>query len=355
MMKKEIVLYNRLKRQGLLYPIVNPNDEQAYLNLFKRLQPVSPIFFTMPGNPPNLVHRTVFNDTTMANKLRSDNKIIKARFNGGRIGYIIESDLELYARAFRKPLNKSNLIQEEVLSYIKECNGVMKDQLKEDLSIPNPLISRALKRLQEAFLVYETQLDGDWDTAWFDFESEWMKLEYNDEKDVEAIKQIILVFIEQLVVANLKQIKSWSELNIKTLKNVLHQLETDGLIKTVSFDNATSYILVNDLNIKVTGDIKSVYMLDKSDYLVRANLTILKEKYKGKEVLQYLLIDGEFKGAVCGHWGFGSYPITDVVLDISDVDAENRHIDILSAIRKYYTKEEHTILQYNGKPCKEVK
>jgi hypothetical protein len=96
-------------------------------------------------------------------------------------------------------------------------------------------------------------------------------------------------------------------------------------------------------------------MLDKSDFLVRACLDELQVRYKGHEVLQYLLIDGEFKGIVEGHWRIGPYDIDDIIVELNEEDALARQNEILEAVRKVYSSDSHTILKCNGSmiPCPE--
>jgi hypothetical protein len=65
----------------------------------------------------------------------------------------------------------------------------------------------------------------------------------------------------------------------------------------------------------------------------------LKQRFKGHEVLQYLLIDGEFKGAVLGHWRIGPYDIDDVLIEIKPEEIEKRKEEIIMAIRKIYSPE----------------
>jgi len=95
-----------MKRQRFLKPLMDISDIEEYKELFRGLQPVSPVFFTRPGEPPRLVNRTIYDDSYITAKLRKEHKIIKGRFAGGRIGYVLEEDLETYARTFRKPLKK---------------------------------------------------------------------------------------------------------------------------------------------------------------------------------------------------------------------------------------------------------
>ncbi len=61
------VLAERLRRQRLLEPVKTP---QEYAALFRLLQPVSPVYFTRPGDPPSLVHRTAFDDRDVSSGWR---------------------------------------------------------------------------------------------------------------------------------------------------------------------------------------------------------------------------------------------------------------------------------------------
>jgi hypothetical protein len=56
---QEAIIAERMKRQEILDPV---SSEEAYAQLFRNLQPVSPIAYTRPGSPPPcLEHRAGFN------------------------------------------------------------------------------------------------------------------------------------------------------------------------------------------------------------------------------------------------------------------------------------------------------
>src|SRR5699024_2258238 len=118
------------------------------------------------------------------------------------------------------------------------------------------------------------------------------------------------------------------------------KIDIDGL--------GEGYIKKRDLNLPDEEITPSVFMLDKSDFLVRAYMNELKQTFKGKEVLQYLLIDGKFQGAVLGHWRIGPHDIDDIELILSQNEAKERKEEIIDAIRIFYPKETTAILRYNG-------
>ncbi len=74
--------------------------------------------------------------------------------------------------------------------------------------------------------------------------------------------------------------------------------------------------------------------MHRNDFLVKSNEYWLKEKFKQPEheTLQYLLIDGEFHGAVVGHFRNGPYDLEDVILDLSSEAAAARKTEILEAV-----------------------
>ena len=123
-------------------------------------------------------------------------------------------------------------------------------------------------------------------------------------------------------------------------REAIVKLEVDGL--------GEGFVQKKDLDLTDNEMPQSVFMLDKSDYLARADLDELKDRFKGSEVLQYLLIDGEWKGAVLGHWRIGPHDVEDVVLCLEEKEAEKRKDEIISAVRAGYPEETTRIVCFNG-------
>lgn len=346
------IVAERMSRQGLTKPLNDWKNEEAYIALFRNLQPVAPVHFTRPGDPPKLVHRTRYDDRSMASVLREKHRIIKGRFQGSRVAYVLEEDLKLYATAFRKVPSRFSEIHEEVMRAVKESGGLSKDQLKEQLSYPSGEISKALQDLQAAFLLYEEQTDTDWDTGWLDFAEEWFQVPVDAESQMEALTEVLYRFIEPMVFATERQIKNWSGIPTKTIKNMIDRLVDGGRLLRIEVDGLGNGLMTSKDALSPKSELsipRCTFMLDKSDYLVRADMAELKAKYKGLEVLQYLFIDGAFQGAVLGHWGFGPYNIDDIVLDLDEKESLDRQEEIVEAVRAFYSSEHHTILRYNGR------
>ena len=148
---RETILAERLCRQRLLEPV---GTAEEYAALFALLQPVAPYFFSCPGSPPTLVHRTAFNEQPLIERLREGRAVVKGRFLGGTIGYVLEGDLAGYANAFRRPLEKMTWTQRQVFQALQHTGPLTPRQLAEETDLMNKEVMPALHRLQEAFLVY---------------------------------------------------------------------------------------------------------------------------------------------------------------------------------------------------------
>ena len=143
-------------------------------------QVVSPRWFSRPGSPPVLVHRTTFRDSDEANRLRADRVVLKGRFLDGTIGYVLAKDLALYANAFCRPLPRLSHEQQIVLDTVAHQGPLTPRQIKVETGLLNKKIMPALHRLQEAFIVYEDQVDADWERGWYDFAAEWPEIEVDE-------------------------------------------------------------------------------------------------------------------------------------------------------------------------------
>lgn len=345
-MNKTTVLTERLRRQRLGTPLAN---EAAYLDLFRLLQPVSTRAFARPGSPPSLVHRTRFGDAVLANDLRADRAIVKGRFLGGGIGYVLAEDLALYANAFQKPLPLPNEVQMRVWEAVQGAGPLTPRQLKDETALLNKKIMPALHRLQKAFLVYEDQVDEDWERSWYSFAAEWPDVILDASLQEQAAGQVLQRFLETHVFATFEQFKDWSQLTIRMLKKVLATLESAGRIVPQRIDDLGEGWLRIDESVPTLDAVPaSAFMLHKADALTRAHSSELKRRFAGLEVLQYLLIDGQFQGAVVGHWRIGPHDVDDIVLMLPQAACNARRDEIIAAVAWGYQPPYAHILRYAG-------
>lgn len=96
--KKCIAL--RMERQHLL----TPANETEYDALYRDLQPGQNVYWNGFGQPPTLSFRADFDDLAYNKSRQFRRELIKGRFAGGNLGWILPEDLELFAALYRKPL-----------------------------------------------------------------------------------------------------------------------------------------------------------------------------------------------------------------------------------------------------------
>ena len=344
---QETILAERMRRQKLIEPL---KTHDGYAELFELLQSVSPISNTCPGDPPRLVHRTIFNDSAVTDRMRARRIIIKGRFSGGTIGYVLTKDLELYANAFRRPLSGFNEIQQMIFDAVTLTGPITPRQIKQETGLLNKQIMPALHRLQKAFLVYEDQVDDDWERGWYDFATEWPEITLRDEAWETAAAEVLLRFLRGHVFATLEQLKDWSRFSSRSLAALVSEMEKDNAFVPIAVQGlGKGWICTQDRSLRSCEVSPSVFMLHKSDILVRSHGSELKRRFGDREVLQYLLIDGAFRGAVLGHWRISDHDVEDVVVELSVAERTSRREEILNAVAWGYRAPHSRILKYDGK------
>ncbi len=336
----------RLRRHLLTQPTT---DAEAYFALFRLAQPVAPIAMTYPGSPPELVYRATFDAGEAADRLRADRTLVKGRFRDGGVGYVFADDLELYATAFRKPMKSLNELQQSVHDAIAGAGLLTPRQIAEATGELNKKVMPALHRMQTAFLVYEDQPDNDWERGWYVFEDEWPDVNLGRRTQEEAAADVIARFLQADVFATAEQIKDRTAFPKRLIDRVMADMESVGRARAVEIQGlGVGWMLPGDVPEPQAGDARSTFMLHKSDPLVQSHVSELKRRYAGLEALQYLLIDGEFQGAVLGHWRIGPHDVDDIVLELPAAERENRREEILAQVAKTYRPPNHNILKYAG-------
>ena len=343
---KEVVFAERLRRQRLLEPVKTPEE---YTALFRVLQPVSPVYFSCPGDPPILTHRAAFDDREVSSGWRQTREIVKGRFLRGTIGYVFSEELDLYANAFLRPLVRLSRDQELVFDTLAHVGPLTPRQIKEETGLLNKEVMPILHRLQEAFLVYEDQIDTNWERAWYIFSQEWPDLAVEPDRWEAAAQEVLRRFIHTDVFVTGERIRNWSGWSVKATKHLLQLMQARGDIMSCTIDGlGEGWIGAEDSIIEALAPSPTVFMLHKADPLVRAGISELKRRFAGLEVLQYLLIDGDFRGAVCGHWRIGPHDVEDIVVDLSPADRVARKTEIVQAVEWGYHPPSHHILRYAG-------
>ena len=118
----------RMERQHLL----TPANETEYDALYRDLQPGQNVYWNGFGQPPTLSFRADFDDLAYNKSHQFRRELIKGRFAGGNLGWILPEDLELFAALYRKPLKNATMTQQMLLERIEMSGPYTIGQLKEE-------------------------------------------------------------------------------------------------------------------------------------------------------------------------------------------------------------------------------
>lgn len=327
------ILSLRMERQYLSQKA----NEAEYIQLYRDLQPGQNVYWNGFGDPPSLTFRADFNDIEFNRRRQANRELIKGRFAGGNLGWIVPEDLELFAALYCKPLKNVSEKQLELLALIEREGPLNIQQMKEETGMLVKEITPLLHRLQEAFFLYEDQYDGEWDRAWYQFSEMFPKVNLHHYTRVQALKILLKRFAYRQVWFDGAMVKMFYKVPEKELNQALRE----GVKENTFTEFEGGFMLTNDLDFLKSGVAKpfhAVYALHRNDFLYKSNEHLLKEWIKpltnslsyDHEPLQYLLIDGEFHGACVGHFRNGPYDLNDVVCDLPD--AEKLKDEILSAV-----------------------
>ena len=82
----------RMERQFLTHKA----SEAEYIPLYRDMQPGQNVYWNGFGNPPSLSFRAGFNDIEFTRVRQVKRELIKGRFAGGNLGWIVPEDLEFF-------------------------------------------------------------------------------------------------------------------------------------------------------------------------------------------------------------------------------------------------------------------
>lgn len=322
-------------------------NEQEYCMLYRDTQPGQNVYWNGFGDPPSITFRADFNDIEYNRERQRTRELVKGRFQGGNLGWIESGDMELFACLCRKPLDKPTFAQQTLVDLIEREGPMNIKLMKEMTGMLVKEITPVLHRLQEAFLIYEDQYDGEWERGWYKFYEMFPNANFQKYTKKEALKIVLKRFAYRNVLFNAEMVKSFYKLHGKDIKTAIAELLNDGEVKELE----SGYLFKTDYELlhSASFDVKqSVFVMHRNDFLVKSNEYCIKQKYKHPEydILQYILIDGEFRGAVFGHFKNGPYIIEDVNVDPG---YEARKDAIIEAIYCVNSRDQSPIKRYMGK------
>jgi hypothetical protein len=264
---------------------------------------------------------------------------------------VLAEDLETYATAFRLPLARLTVMQERVYRALRRAGPLTARELKQETGLLNRQIMPALHRLQHAFLVYEGQEDSGPERPWSLLPASWPEINLERRSWREAAAQVVLRLVESLAFATAAQLHDGLRLSVRPLRRLLAELEADGRLRPGTVAGlGEGWCLPADQALPDRPLVRGVWMLHRADPLVACHASDLKARFPGREVLQYLLVDGQLEGAVCGHWRIGPHDVEDVVVTLPAAAAAARREEVLAAVAHQYQPPRSRIVRYAGVP-----
>ena len=334
----------RMERQHL----ARKAGEAEYIGLYRDLQPGQNVYWNGFGDPPSLTYRADFDDIEFNRRRQADRALIKGRFAGGNLGWIVPEDLDLFAAVYRKPLDRPAPRQRILMELIEQMGPMTIQQMKAETGLLVKEITPALHRLQEAFWIYEDQCDGEWDRGWCQLPEMFPEANLDRYSQRDALKILLRRFARRHVWFDAKMAKSYYKLPEKEIQAALADLvgetalceENGGYVPRADIDLLAAY----------SGEPpKFVYAMHRNDFLVKSNEHWLKERFSHpySDALYYLLIDGEFCGAAVGKFRY-TPEVEDVIVDLPPGEATARKGEILRAVHRLCGAD-NPVKRYQGK------
>lgn len=351
MLNEKNVAALRMRRQF----IGEKASEEEYETLFRDLSPVPTVYWCCPGEPPVVSYRASFDDHFFNTRRRARREILKGRFQGGTIGYVDRRDLSLYGSIYRKAPKVLTEVQEELILLLRREGPMNIGLMKELTGRLVKEITPALHKLQEAFLVFEDQADNEWERAWYLMEGEFPELNLSLPRG-EAIEAAVQRFAYRIVAFDLPMAKSFFRLPVRDLKAAVDGLLSRGTLVSRPVEGEGDRILLREdaalLESERVSSEPLAIALHRNDFLVKAMESALKEQFDRPEweVLQYLLIDGRFQGAVYGKFKNGPFLVEDVW---AEEPVRHRKEELLRAVWEANPAPESRPKRYCGEALQE--
>lgn len=331
-MDKKRLLSLRMARQGFTAPV----SRADYDALYRDLQPGRCVYWNGFGQPPTLAPRPDFDDLEYNRLRQRDHNLLKVRA-AGNLGWIDADDLPLFAALYQKPLDVMTPAQEKLLTLLHRTGPLNIQQIKEETGWLVKEITPILHRLQEAYLLYEDQYDGEWDREWYPIEEMFPALDSQKPERETALETLLGRFAFRMAAFTLDEARAFLRLPVREIRAALQRMTGRGVLH----EEDALFMLSEDVALLPETDPEIapfVCLIHRNDPLYRACEPAIKAMIEpctadlpyDCEPLEYILMDGRFVGAVVGHFRNGPYDLNDVV-GICPLDS--RREEILSLVR----------------------
>ena len=200
-----------------------------YDALYRDLSPGLNVHWHGFGQPPCLVERADFDDVEYNGRRQRQRILVKGRFQNGNIGFVEAAQMELFAGLYRrpyKPTEHSELLRELIgregplnIEAMKRMTGLLVKQ-----------ITPALHRLQEAFLVFEDQFDGEWDRGWYLFDEMFPDVDPARISRTEALLRVLPRLAHRQVYLTAADAKDFYGLPARDVAAAMEELARQGIL-----------------------------------------------------------------------------------------------------------------------------
>jgi Winged helix DNA-binding domain len=337
----------RASRQ-FLTPSTRGSSNSDYLEIVRALAPMRPPSYEFPGTPVCLHDRHVpsdgSNEKTVGERVRREGLVVKSRFQHGNVGYVPTDEMPLFIGAFKKTKGLS-WDDSAVLETLQREGPLQKKDLGEMSGVKGKTLTAALQNLQANFLVFEQQLETEWDNPWGAIETEHPDWLEGVPEQFEARLKVLKRFTHAHVFSSAQEVKDWSGFTGKDVAVLLEEMLKRGYLEKALVDGWGEHYLVTDFE-----DVpleNHIAILDSGDFLSTAQASYLKADYPKMPVLKYVLIDGEICGLVEGRWGINPFDVTDVHLPIHAREGVLR-LEIIEKLRRHFPYPTQKILKFAG-------
>jgi Winged helix DNA-binding domain len=337
----------RAARQ-FLTPSTRGSSDSDYLEIVRALAPMRPPSYEFPGTPVCLHDRHIPSDGSsekiVGERVRREGLVVKSRFQHGNVGYVPSDEMPLFVGAFKKSKGLS-WDDSAVLETLQREGPLQKKDLGEMSGVKGKTLTAALQNLQANFLIFEQQLETEWDNPWGAIETEHPEWLEGVPEQFEARLEVIKRFTHAHVFSSAQEVKDWSGFTGKDVAMLLEELLRLGFLERALVDGWGEHYLATDFE-----DVPlepHVAILDSGDFLTTAQVSYLKADYPKMPVLKYVLIDGEICGLVEGRWGIKAFDVTDVHVPERAREGVLR-LEIIEKLRRHFPYPAQRILKFAG-------
>jgi len=270
-------------------------------------------------------------------QVAEEGEIVKARFFRGNLGWVLHDDLTLHLDACMEkcqpPLGKT---AESIQAALSVDESMQTDLLQTTVRTSRANLRKALAELGRNQLIVEGPCD-----TWRLTSSLISRPRKEESRCIEARGELITRFLANYGPAKLCELADWSGWSPRAVQAAIDPLLASGIAVICQFDNEPQTHFIRQADIEEIAHTctqeHSLAFLACYDPVVRAQQTELGQRFGyGCSIpafWHYLLIDGEWQGALRIHYKMKMLWIRDLLLESPVLADPSLLEEVLNAIR----------------------